>query len=336
MSEGARPDTLQRYLPLVWSSIINLLPVLRDKQTAYRKIISERKHQFDASGYSPDESNSSVRSSIPGAVGSQKAPHRSNPVVGRTSDSSPRGTVTTPKRNFPVSGIELPPRSPSVEGPDDGEFVSGFVVPQPSSIEGIASSSSTPPLRRTSTSSQPFHNDDIRWTVSATSADLSAPQIAPLAQMPRPSHAVPVRTNIEHLGNFFGLQPTKTIERPITVPIPGTSASPSKAESHAGTTKKKKGMFGLAFDFLGSNRTGDSSTFDRPARFSHLGFNSSAGEFSGLLKEWKQLLRSSNISRVASSIRGEVGAVIDSPRGEVDPSGGPRNPVSFSTPAVFN
>ena len=95
-------------------------------------------------------------------------------------------------------------------------------------------------------------------------------------------------------------------------------------------------MFGFAFDFLGSNGTEETSTSNDPVRFTHLGFNSSAGEFSGLLKEWKQLVRVSNTSGVASSIWGEMGAVIGPPREEADSSGDLQTPVSHLAAAAFN
>ena len=73
---------------------------------------------------------------------------------------------------------------------------------------------------------------------------------------------------------------------------------------------------------------GEIGTFDDPVRFTHLGFSSSAGDFSGLSKEWKEFLRMSNISRAASSIWDEMGTVIDQSRDEACLSAGLQDLVS--------
>jgi p21-activated kinase 1 len=51
-------------------------------------------------------------------------------------------------------------------------------------------------------------------------------------------------------------------------------------------------------DFLSSNKPVAISTPYDPVHLTHVGFNSSTGEFTGLPKEWQQLLQESGISRM--------------------------------------
>ena len=130
----------------------------------------------------------------------------------------------------------------------------------------------------------------------------------------------PSRTSIGKLNNFFNSRLPTTAKRPITVPAPRDSQSPSQVRSRAGSAKTKGGMSDFGSDFLGSNQIDQIGTPSDLVRFTHLGFNTSSEDFSGLLKEWKQLLRTSGISG--------TGSVIDPPRDEADWSSGVQNPVS--------
>jgi p21-activated kinase 1 len=62
-------------------------------------------------------------------------------------------------------------------------------------------------------------------------------------------------------------------------------------------TKSKKGMLGFMSDFLNTSKRPEISTPYDPVHLTHVGFNSSTGEFTGLPKEWQQLLQESGISR---------------------------------------
>jgi p21-activated kinase 1 len=66
----------------------------------------------------------------------------------------------------------------------------------------------------------------------------------------------------------------------------------------ATVTKGKKGMLGFVSDLLGSNKRVEISTPYDPVHLTHVGFNTSTGEFTGLPKEWQQLLQESGISRM--------------------------------------
>jgi len=130
--------------------------------------------------------------------------------------------------------------------------------------------------------------------------------------------ARPSRVNTDTLHDLFagGPQPSALAQRRISAPIPprpkdvdfyadpteimppvaSTSTTPNVKRS--GTTKGKKGMLGFMSDFLGSNKSVAISTPYDPVHLTHVGFNSNTGEFTGLPKEWQQLLQESGISRV--------------------------------------
>lgn len=72
----------------------------------------------------------------------------------------------------------------------------------------------------------------------------------------------------------------------------------SRSRSSTTTTVKgKKGMLGFMSDLLNTSKRPEISTPYDPVHLTHVGFNSSTGEFTGLPKEWQQLLQESGISR---------------------------------------
>jgi len=76
---------------------------------------------------------------------------------------------------------------------------------------------------------------------------------------------------------------------------PSNSGPGNRARSS--TTKSKKGMLGFMSEFLSQSKRLEISTPYDPVHLTHVGFNSSTGEFTGLPKEWQQLLQESGISR---------------------------------------
>lgn len=137
---------------------------------------------------------------------------------------------------------------------------------------------------------------------------------------PRPS-----RANTATLTDIFPPQPAVLSSRRLSVPplvdshftadpsdtipsIPSSDVAPSPpasavpstgTRSRSGTlaTKSKKGMLGFMSDFLNTSKRPEISTPYDPVHLTHVGFNSSTGEFTGLPKEWQQLLQESGISR---------------------------------------
>ncbi|KAH9857356.1 Pkinase-domain-containing protein [Lenzites betulinus] len=88
---------------------------------------------------------------------------------------------------------------------------------------------------------------------------------------------------------------------PPLPPIPPTPSTISSAgsRSRSGTaTKSKKGMLSFMSDFLNTSKRPEISTPYDPVHLTHVGFNTSTGEFTGLPKEWQQLLQESGISKL--------------------------------------
>ncbi|QRV73985.1 P21-activated kinase 1 [Ceratobasidium sp. AG-Ba] len=83
-------------------------------------------------------------------------------------------------------------------------------------------------------------------------------------------------------------------------PPPPPSYAPSYAtrSRSSTTTKSKKSMFSFMDGFLTAQKKPEISTPYDPVHLTHVGFNTSTGEFTGLPKEWQQLLSDSGISRV--------------------------------------
>lgn len=126
---------------------------------------------------------------------------------------------------------------------------------------------------------------------------------------PRPS-----RANTATLHDIFPTN-TQIATRRLSVPVtdaqytaepadslpdlPVVSSANTGTRSRSGTTVKLKkgGMLSGMFDFLGPSKRPEISTPYDPVHLTHVGFNSSTGEFTGLPKEWQQLLQESGISR---------------------------------------
>jgi len=89
-----------------------------------------------------------------------------------------------------------------------------------------------------------------------------------------------------------------------SVPVKSFYPSPAdrmgtipRSRSGTVTAKGKKSMLGFMTDFLNSNKRPEISTPYDQVHLTHVGFNSSTGEFTGLPKEWQQLLQDSGISK---------------------------------------
>ena len=84
-------------------------------------------------------------------------------------------------------------------------------------------------------------------------------------------------------------------------PTPPTDHMGTESRSRSGTAtataKGKKGMLGFMTDFLNSNKRPKISLPNDPVHLTHVIFNSSTGEFTGLPKKWQQLLQHSGISK---------------------------------------
>ncbi|KAL1747586.1 kinase-like domain-containing protein [Schizophyllum fasciatum] len=137
---------------------------------------------------------------------------------------------------------------------------------------------------------------------SPTAAMVASSTVAP---PPRPS-----RANTATLNDIFGdgaaagagpppadppqpPLPERRLSDPVYTDVPPSSRSRSNTK----TLKKSGGVLGFMSDFLNNNKRPEISTPYDPVHLTHVGFNSSTGEFTGLPKEWQQLLQESGISR---------------------------------------
>ena len=120
----------------------------------------------------------------------------------------------------------------------------------------------------------------------------------------------------DFLSSYNAVDPAPLIEdkeppssHPVLNPIVNTPSTPQLPSSFTvngtGTTRARsatvnkgsKGMLGFVSGLLGSNKRVEISTPYDPVHLTHVGFNTSTGEFTGLPKEWQQLLQESGISR---------------------------------------
>ncbi|PFH50272.1 hypothetical protein AMATHDRAFT_145596 [Amanita thiersii Skay4041] len=84
---------------------------------------------------------------------------------------------------------------------------------------------------------------------------------------------------------------------PTSAPPAPPAASGNRSRSGTTTTKSKRGVLGFMSEVFNPSKRPEISTPYDPVHLTHVGFNSSTGEFTGLPKEWQQLLQESGISR---------------------------------------
>ncbi|GAA5912300.1 uncharacterized protein JCM6883_003315 [Sporobolomyces salmoneus] len=78
----------------------------------------------------------------------------------------------------------------------------------------------------------------------------------------------------------------------------GGTETPGGSGTINGKEKKSKGFSSFLADvFSGPNKKVEISTPYDPVHLTHVGFNSDTGEFTGLPKEWQQLLQNAGVSR---------------------------------------
>ncbi|KAG6864133.1 Serine/threonine-protein kinase smu1 [Blastosporella zonata] len=124
-----------------------------------------------------------------------------------------------------------------------------------------------------------------------------------------PSHS---QIQARRLSTPLDSQPTDHFYADLTEPLPSgpspadtpaPSPSPIQTPTLSGrsrsstTTKPKKGVLGFMSEVFNPSKRPEISTPYDPVHLTHVGFNSSTGEFTGLPKEWQQLLQESGISR---------------------------------------
>ncbi|KAH9932671.1 Pkinase-domain-containing protein [Amylocystis lapponica] len=195
----------------------------------------------------------------------------------------------------------------------------------------VRNSLQKPPPRKHSLNHSKTIDHDPFAANRSNSAD-SVP-MAGTSPPPRPSRAntatlndiFPTQTNLSHrISDPVSLPPDAHLyidafeqQSPALPPLPPDAYEPTqqqlgyspatpssinttngnRSRSGTTTTKSKKGMFNFMSDLLNTSKRPEISTPYDPVHLTHVGFNSSTGEFTGLPKEWQQLLQESGISK---------------------------------------
>lgn len=112
-----------------------------------------------------------------------------------------------------------------------------------------------------------------------------------------PSHPDPYYADQSNPYADYQLPPLPDVSTFATAPAPPSTISVASSRARSGTGKSKKGMFTFMSDLLNTSKRPEISTPYDPVHLTHVGFNTSTGEFTGLPKEWQQLLQESGISK---------------------------------------
>ncbi|KAG9027111.1 signal transducing kinase of the PAK [Tulasnella sp. JGI-2019a] len=197
-----------------------------------------------------------------------------SPTLGRsTTPTSPGGSR---QRNSYL--LRSPPRP-----------VTASQIPN---IKGMSNYGTTSPPPRPSRANTSNLNDIIpnespQYASNHSSRRLSTPSMS---------------TTLNGGGTFNGANSTSQLlldNSDSASQINGGGSTIGSVRTRSGTVKNKKGgVFSFMGDFLNTAKKPEISTPYDPVHLTHVGFNSSTGEFTGLPKEWQQLLQESGISRL--------------------------------------
>jgi p21-activated kinase 1 len=168
---------------------------------------------------------------------------------------------------------------------------------------------STPQLRSLSLSSLSLENEAVSSLRSTPRSSAYSPA-TDSSQSLSSNLGVTVFTPLDDLlTNPYGdSQPPATMEvskadeapiRPAPFLPPPTDrlGTTSRSRSAAATVKGKKSVLGFMTDFLNSNKRPEITTPHDLVHLTHVDFNPSTGEFTGLPQEWQQLLQDCGISK---------------------------------------
>jgi p21-activated kinase 1 len=211
--------------------------------------------------------------------------HKSRSSLHKPSHHSRRRSVSTAPTT--IHEVESDPFSTVPSSPQ--QEYSSFTFPP---TQDMAASSMPPtpprPSRANTVNLNEFYTDPNLPPVHGTA---STPH---LDQFPRESYGDSHTLVTNSSSTVYSPSVNVTSFSPPPVDRMGTAA---RSRSGTVTAKSKKGMLGFMTDFLNSNKRPEISTPYDPVHLTHVGFNSSTGEFTGLPKEWQQLLQDSGISK---------------------------------------
>ncbi|KAF8659864.1 hypothetical protein AX16_001748 [Volvariella volvacea WC 439] len=245
-----------------------------------------RFHPYTPSRQAPPPPNSSSSSSFkqPKTPTSESAP--ASPPRVRNSLQKPNPRPRKPS----VPSVSPTPRIPEVDPFAAHTSVSTLssTLINPSSVRSSSTTmhAGAPPPR-------PSRANTVNLT------DIYNPDAAPpprrASQLPIPQEENPFYADpSESLPSVPSSEFTSS-----AASIPAKDISAGSSRSRSGTTvKSKKGVLGFMSEVFNSSKRPEISTPYDPVHLTHVGFNSSTGEFTGLPKEWQQLLQESGISKL--------------------------------------
>ncbi|KAF9453545.1 AIP3-domain-containing protein [Macrolepiota fuliginosa MF-IS2] len=225
LSEDATPDNLEIYLPNVRKIITDLLQGLREKQTAYRKVMTEHRRQTD--GHERTESRSS-RSRRDGA----HRPESTRTINGE--DGGPRDSVrrsghTSMRRRDIMSQSSQASTAPTLIGEEQPQqFIGGFAPMILEEQTGPPSPGpyAPPPPPSTTDSIPPQHRRQPSAAVSISERSLPPPPESPQPE-PAPTEAAPLPVNSPVPAS---VKRYSLVDKPITTPPPPVVVEPSSPE----------------------------------------------------------------------------------------------------------
>jgi len=215
LSEEATPENLEIYLPNVRKIITNLLQGLREKQTIYRKIMTDHRRQVDGSDKAESRYSRNRKE-----VGYRSESRASNATEdGTIQRDSIRRSAHTSQRRRDVTSQSLQGSSALPANPDDQQqpFVGGFV---PTILEQINTGlpdaqPSIPPSATDSMSSQHRRGP-------STATELSE---APLPELPAEANASSATMLVPASVKRYSL-----IDKPVPATPPPVIVEPSSPE----------------------------------------------------------------------------------------------------------
>ncbi|TFK39786.1 kinase-like domain-containing protein [Crucibulum laeve] len=270
----------------------------RESIQEYNALLADANlHAAEAAKYSPFVPSRQAPPPPP----NQSASFRSRTPTDSPSSNSPSPTPTPPRvrnslqkpnphaRKHSLSSPAATPRiaehDPFAANANDNPLSHALSINSRSNAP-MAGGTSPPP--RPSRANTATLNDLFPTQTNLTARRLSQPSISP-----------------HHDDGQFYADPKESLpsgplsdfhNNPSASNSPAPSTISGRARSST-TSKSKKGVLGFMSEVFNTTKRPEISTPYDPVHLTHVGFNSSTGEFTGLPKEWQQLLQESGISR---------------------------------------
>jgi p21-activated kinase 1 len=259
----------------------------RESIQEYHALLADANHHAaEAAKYQPYNPSRPAPPPPPSASSLTSHKHSSETSLAHTSQSPPRVRNSLQKPPPKARRQSLTSASPTARVTEHDPFAhnSSSTIPHSNDPRSNGMSGATSPPPRPSRANTATLNDMFTTQNALAAHHISSP----------PN----IQDEPQHYGEYDNqIPPTPSMEYSSATFSPTSQSSQAQTRSRSGTTSKsKKGVLGLMSMFSQSKRIEISTPYD-PVHLTHVGFNSSTGEFTGLPKEWQQLLQESGISR---------------------------------------